>query len=103
MASLGAIPVRAQQALEWGLLDDMAESSLDRALEIADAISKNDLTRMKRYKRAIDEGGRMTFGQGLWRERQLAMAHYLEIGQDGKTFAAMKEYITDDSRPRSKL
>lgn len=104
LISLGAIPVRANQAHQWGLLDDLVENdSMKKALEIADYIGKNQTTMVIRYKRAIEEGGRVDLEKGLQRERALGLAHYLEIVGDGETFSNAKEFITDDSRPRSKL
>eukprot|EP00546_Thalassionema_frauenfeldii_P005508 CAMPEP_0178923326 /NCGR_PEP_ID=MMETSP0786-20121207/16657_1 /TAXON_ID=186022 /ORGANISM="Thalassionema frauenfeldii, Strain CCMP 1798" /LENGTH=271 /DNA_ID=CAMNT_0020597809 /DNA_START=1 /DNA_END=817 /DNA_ORIENTATION=- len=103
--SLGAIPVKATQAYEWGLLDDLVngESSLQRALKIADSIANNSPKMVARYKKAVDEGGNMTLEHGLKRERALGIAHYIEIVQDDETFDGAKEFITDASRPRSKL
>mmetsp|Transcript_16529 Transcript_16529/g.28011 ORF Transcript_16529/g.28011 Transcript_16529/m.28011 type:complete len:297 (-) Transcript_16529:1084-1974(-) len=115
LASLAAIPVRAHQALQWGLLDVLVvvkdnhnnnhnkESSLDRAMAIAERIGKNNSTMVRRYKQAIDEGGEMTFKNGLQRERQIGLAHYLEIVGDGKTMANAKAFIKDENRPRSRL
>lgn len=103
--SLGAIPVKATQAYEWGLLDDLVngESSLQRALKIADSIANNSPKMVARYKKAVDEGGNMSLEQGLKRERALGIAHYIEILQDDETFDGAKKFITDASRPRSKL
>eukprot|EP00547_Thalassionema_nitzschioides_P004197 CAMPEP_0194215702 /NCGR_PEP_ID=MMETSP0156-20130528/17712_1 /TAXON_ID=33649 /ORGANISM="Thalassionema nitzschioides, Strain L26-B" /LENGTH=276 /DNA_ID=CAMNT_0038944297 /DNA_START=92 /DNA_END=922 /DNA_ORIENTATION=- len=105
LMSMGAIPIKAPQAHSWGLLDILVheESSLERAVKIADSIGKNSPDMVVRYKKAIDEGGNMTLEQGLKRERALAMAHYIEIVQDNETFNDAKDYITDANRPRSKL
>ena len=72
-------------------------------MEIANYVGRNDATMVQRYKRAIDEGGAMELSKGLQRERALALAHYLEAVQDGTTFEGAKEFITDETRPRSKL
>lgn len=104
--SLGAIPIRARQAHDWGLLDVLTapdETSLDRAVAIADSIAKNQATMVRRYKKVIDEGGATTFGQGLQRERQVGLAHYLEIVGDGQTMDKAKAFIQDEKRPRSRL
>lgn len=42
----------------------------------------------------------MDFGRGLQRERELGIAHYLEIVGDGQTFEGAKEFISSDGRPR---
>lgn len=106
MISLSACKVKAHQAYEWGLLDVLVSSgntSLDKALEIADQMAGNNGTMVQRYKRAIVEGGSMTLANGLQRERELGMAHYIEAVGDGSTFEGAKEFITDERRPRSKL
>jgi enoyl-CoA hydratase/carnithine racemase len=103
LASLTAMPIPAQVAFEWGLLDELADDPLKRALEICNYIGRNDATMIQRYKRAIDEGGAMELSKGLQRERALGIAHYLEAVQDGTTFEGAKEFITDEKRPRSKL
>lgn len=108
LASLGAVPIKAQQAHQWGLLDDLvvdgsSSSSLDRALEIADYIGKNSSDMVIRYKKAVEEGGSMSLEQGLKRERALGLSHYIEVVGDGETFSSAKEFITDTDRPRSKL
>lgn len=104
LASLSANPIRAKLAHQWGLLDELVSSDpLKRALEIADLIGKNDDTMVRRYKRAIEEGGAMDLEKGLQRERALGLAHYLEATQDGTTFEGAKQFITDETRPRSKL
>lgn len=113
MVSFSAMPVSANVAHAWGLLDEIADSSLQcdiegieknncalhRALELADAIGANDTVMVVRYKRAIVEGMDST---GLRRERELGLAHYLEVVGDGSTFEDAKEFI--EARPRqSKL
>ena len=56
---------------------------------------------VQRYKRALDEGGAMDLSKGLQRERELGLAHYLEIMNDGHTFQNAKEFITEE-RPKLK-
>lgn len=106
MISLSACKVKALQAYNWGLLDALVqagESSLDKALEIADQIAGNNVTMVQRYKRAIVEGGSVDLAKGLQRERELGIAHYIEAVGDGSTFEGAKEFITDQSRPRPRL
>jgi enoyl-CoA hydratase/carnithine racemase len=97
--------VTAKVAYEWGLLDELVAvgvegSSLHRAIEIADNIGSQDLKMVRRYKQALEQGGKMELQKGLQRERELGIAHYLEIMNDGNTFEGAKDYITDDKRPR---
>lgn len=92
-------------AYEWGLLDQLVlkssnETSLERAISIADSIGSQNLTMVKRYKRALEEGGAMDLSKGLQRERELGLSHYLEVVNDGETFQSAKGFITDEERPR---
>ena len=108
LVSYSAKPVPAELAYRWGLVDELVSSedertSLDRSIAIADSIGAHDLKMVRRYKKALEEGGKMEFGKGLQRERELGIAHYLEAMSDGSTFENAKEFIRDDERPRSKL
>ena len=106
MISLSACKVKAQQACDYGLLDELVPagtSSIDRAVEIADQIASNNLTMVQRYLRAIHVGGSVELAEGLQRERELGIAHYIEAVGDGSTFESAKDFITDGNRPRSKL
>jgi enoyl-CoA hydratase len=107
LLSFTARPLDAKTAHEWGLLDELVEeeeeggmASLKRAIEIADVIGMQDLTMVKRYKQALEEGGKMDLDKGLHRERELGLAHYITIMNDGSTFENAKEYIQDEKRPR---
>jgi enoyl-CoA hydratase len=114
--SLGAIPIPAVKAYEWGLLDELVLTnvsenepqqgnslSLNRALEIADSIGMNSSTMVMRYKRVIDEGWKTTLEQGLQRERALALAHYIEAVGDGSTFESAKSFISKPRQPSPRL
>ena len=120
LVSLAAMPVNAHVAYEWGLLDELIprdapaagagvrvggvindDPVLDRAIELARAISTNDPLMVRRYKRAMIEGGGVDHGRGIRRERELGLAHYVEIVGDGRTFEGARGYITDVNRPRA--
>ena len=104
LASFTAMPIKADLAYQWGLLDEICEegsSSLDRSIQIADMIGSQNGTMVQRYKRAIVEGGNSDLATGLKRERALGLAHYLGAMEDGSTFENAKTYITNDDRPRS--
>ena len=115
IVSFSAQPVKAAKAHEWGLLDELivdSESSsssskdsqtdlvFNRAIELADAIASNNSLMVRRYKRVMVEGQNMEYQKGLQRERELGLAHYLEVVGDGQTFEVAKEFIADDGRPR---
>lgn len=104
LASLTSMPIKADLAYQWGLLDEKCEegtSSLERSIQIADMIGSQNGTMVQRYKRAIVEGGNSDLATGLKRERALGLAHYLGAMGDGSTFENAKTYITNDDRPRS--
>lgn len=108
LASFTASVIHGETAYKWGLLDDYTEnknaSLLDRALEIAEQIGENDSTMVRRYKRAIVEGGGMDLNKGLQRERELGFVHYWEVtSAQSSTMDNAKEFITDQNRNRSKL
>lgn len=112
MLSFSAQPLKADIAHNWGLLDEIVDSStltcdiegmdknnhaLHRAIQLADSIGANDPVMVRRYKRAMVEGMDVT---GLHRERELGLAHYLEVVGDGTTFEDAKDFISSESRPR---
>lgn len=105
--SFSADSVDGRTAHDWGLLDVFVEDDDDRtvmrrAVEVADAIGTNDATMVRRYKKAVVEGGRTDAASGMRRERELAFAHYWEATGRGVLEEA-KEYIENDERPRSRL
>jgi enoyl-CoA hydratase len=100
--SLSATAISSQQALEWGLLNEVVPNALDRAIDIANEISANDTTMVRRYRRAIVEGEEMNLGYALKWERSLGMGHYVQMMKDN-TLQKAKEYITNQERPRSKM
>jgi hypothetical protein len=76
---------------------DINNKPLHRTIELADSIGVNDNVMVRRYKRAMVESMTLT---GFQRERELGLAHYLEVVGDGHTFEGAKEFIADESRPR---
>ena len=76
--------------------------TLKRAIEIADTIGSQDLKMVRRYKKALEEGKKMELGKGLQREREreLGIAHYVEVMNDGNMFENAKEFISSDCGTR---
>jgi len=99
---LSATPISSQQALDWGLLNEVVPNALERAMEIANEISINNTQMVRRYRRAIVEGGEMNLGNALKWERSLGMGHYVQMMKDN-TLQEAKEYIKSQERPRSKM
>jgi enoyl-CoA hydratase/carnithine racemase len=105
LISFSAMPVNAKKAYDWGLIDALvpvSKTSLDVAISIADSIGSQNQTMVKRYKRALEEGGAMDLSKGLQRERELGLAHYLEVINDGQTFQSASQFIENEGRPRIK-
>lgn len=109
LISYTAKPIPAALAYQWGLLDDLIDANnesssttgvMERAIAVADSIGAQESIMVRRYKRALEEGGAMDLGHGLQRERELGLAHYLQAMEDGHTFENAKEYVTDEKRPR---
>ena len=113
IVSFTAQPLKAGRAYEWGLLDEVIDNTntssdedalMNRAIELAVAIANNNPLMVRRYKRAMVEGGGMEYQKGLQRERELGLAHYLEIVGDGSTFEGAKDFISEGrTRAQSKL
>ena len=101
--SFSAATVTAEKALEWGLLNEIAPEGkvVDYAMQMARTISKNNKVMVRRYKRAIEEGGAMDLKHGLQRERELGIAHYLNTFENARGNA--DKFINNGNRPRSKL
>mmetsp|Transcript_1706 Transcript_1706/g.2451 ORF Transcript_1706/g.2451 Transcript_1706/m.2451 type:complete len:294 (-) Transcript_1706:8-889(-) len=101
LVSYTARPITAELAYSWGLLDELVPegiSSLDRSIEIADSIACNNGTMAQRYKMALEEGSKMNLANGLQRERELALSHYIQAMNDGVTFQNAKEFISGNKR-----
>lgn len=62
--------------------DGQTNPVLDRAIDLANAIASNNSLMVRRCKRAMVEGQNVDYQKGLQRERELGMAHYLEIVGD---------------------
>ena len=67
---LSARPFSAEQALEWGLLNEVfpLDSLLNEALDTAEAIAANAPIGVRQAKQAIHRGLQMSLSDGLWFE-----------------------------------
>ena len=111
IVSFTAKPLKAATAYEWGLLDELVEASdaddegndgvMRRAFKLAGSIASNNQLMVRRYKAAMAQGDTYKMQEGLRRERELGLAHYIEIVGDGTTFEAAEDFISNDSRLRS--
>ncbi|XP_073053646.1 probable enoyl-CoA hydratase 1, peroxisomal [Primulina eburnea] len=103
--SMTAMPVTAEQAERWGLVNHVVEESevLKKAREIAESMIKNNQDLVLRYKAVINDGFRMDLGHALALEKERAHQYY-----DGMTtdqFKKMQEFIASrgSKKPSSKL
>ncbi|EEF43100.1 probable enoyl-CoA hydratase 1, peroxisomal [Ricinus communis] len=104
-ASLTAMPINAEQAEKWGLVNYVVEESelLTKAEEIAQAIIKNNQDLVRRYKSVINDGLKMDLGHALSLEKERAHDYY--NGMTKEQFKKMQEFIAGRSakKPSSKL
>ena len=117
--SFTANKISVDDAYRMGFVTEISNDSLQRAIEVADDIGCNDRIMVQRYKQVIENGGKLSLGNGLKLERQIALAHYLQImgginddddvddeiddNDKNSNLQKAKDFITDKNRPRSKL
>lgn len=70
-ASLTAMPITAEQAEKWGLVNYVVEESelLKKARSIAEAMIKNNQDLVLRYKSVINDGLKLDLGHALSLEK----------------------------------
>ncbi|KAL2459726.1 Uncharacterized protein Fot_54470 [Forsythia ovata] len=92
-ASLAAMPVTAEQAERWGLVNHVVEGSelLKKARQIAEAIIKNNQDLVLRYKSVINDGFKLDLGHALSLEKERAHEYY--DGMTKEQFKKMQEFI----------
>ncbi|GAB2294232.1 hypothetical protein Dimus_028449 [Dionaea muscipula] len=102
--SLSAVPLSAEQAEKWGLVNHVVDESelLKKAHEVAQAIANNNHDLVLRYKSVINDGWKLNLGQALQMEKERAHDYY--DGMTTEQFKKMQEFIASrSSRPASKL
>lgn len=79
--SLTAMPVTAEQAERWGLVNHVVEGSelLQKAREIAEAIIKNNQDMVMRYKSVINDGFKFDLAHALALEKVLLLCSCLAL------------------------
>ncbi|KDP35156.1 hypothetical protein JCGZ_10690 [Jatropha curcas] len=104
-ASLTAMPITAEQAEKWGLVNHVVEESelLKKCREIAKAIIKNNQELVLRYKAAINDGLKLDSSHALSLEKDRAHDYY--NGMTKEQFKKMQEFIAvrRAKNPSSKL
>lgn len=75
--SLTAMPVTADQAERWGLVNHVVEGNelMKKAQEVAQAIIKNNQDLVLRYKAVINDGLKRDLGHALALEKVMILRH----------------------------
>lgn len=101
--SLTAMPLTAEQAERWGLVNHLVDESelLKKAREVAEAILKNNQDLVLRYKSVINDGLKLDLGHALILEKERAHEYY--DGMTKEQFKKMQEFIDGRKKSPSKL
>ncbi|GAB4843007.1 hypothetical protein Ancab_012983 [Ancistrocladus abbreviatus] len=99
--SLTAMPLTAELAEKWGLVNHLVEESelLKKAGEVAEAIIKNNQDLVLRYKSIINDGLKLNLGHALALEKEMALDYY--NGMTKEQFKKMQEFIAARSSSRA--
>ncbi|XP_075100431.1 putative enoyl-CoA hydratase 1, peroxisomal [Nicotiana tabacum] len=104
-ASLTAMPLSAEQAERWGLVNYVVDRSelLKKARQIAEAIIKNNHDLVLKYKAVINDGFKQDLTRALALEKERAHEYYDGMSKDH--FKKLQEFIAgrSSSKPSSKL
>ena len=94
--------IHAQQALEWGLVNRVVapEALLATCRSIATDIISCPQDMIRKYKKLIDDGYQMTFGDGLELERKTNYAHFQSV--QAETIAQRREDVIARGRNQQK-
>ncbi|KAL5700313.1 hypothetical protein ACHQM5_025772 [Ranunculus cassubicifolius] len=103
--SLTAMPLTAEMAEKWGLVNYVVEGNevVSKAREIAEAIIKNNQDLVLRYKSVINDGLKLDLGRALALEKSRAHDYY--EGMTKEQFENMQKFISGRSsnKPASKM
>ncbi|XP_010259225.1 PREDICTED: probable enoyl-CoA hydratase 1, peroxisomal [Nelumbo nucifera] len=103
--SLTAMPISAEMAERWGLVNHVVEGSelLNKAREVAENIIKNNQDLVLRYKAVINDGLKLDLGHALSLEKERAHSYY--DGMTKEQFEEMQKFIAGRSskKPSSKM
>ncbi|PHU29730.1 hypothetical protein BC332_01823 [Capsicum chinense] len=103
--SLTAMPINAEQAERWGLVNYVVDRSelSNKARQIAEAIIKNNHDMVLRYKAVINDGFKQELTRALALEKERAFEYYDGMSKDH--FKKMQKFIAgrSSSKTSSKL
>ncbi|KAK6160968.1 hypothetical protein DH2020_004349 [Rehmannia glutinosa] len=99
--SLAAVPITAEQAEKWGLVNHVVEKNelLQKARQIAEAMIKNNQDLVLRYKAVINDGFKLDLGHALALEKERAHEYY--DGMTKEQFKKMQEFIAGRSSKKT--
>ena len=84
-----ASPVDGHQALSMGLVDQVSDSPLDDALDVATRIAQNSPRAVRSVKRCVDEGLDLPLREGLRLEREL----WIDLIPDGDLNEGARSFL----------
>ncbi|KAK9147074.1 hypothetical protein Sjap_006977 [Stephania japonica] len=101
--SLTAMPVTAQMAEKWGLVNHVVKKSelMQKAREVAEAIIRNNQDLVLRYKAVINDGFKLDLNNALALEKERAHNYY--DGMTKEQFENMQKFIAGRNKPSSKM
>lgn len=75
--SLTGMPITAEMAEKWGLVNHVVDSSevLNKAIEIAEAIMRNNRDMVLRYKSVINDGFKLDLAHALDLEKVVFLCY----------------------------
>ncbi|KAG9457815.1 hypothetical protein H6P81_002323 [Aristolochia fimbriata] len=101
--SLSCMPITAEMAEKWGLVNHVVEKSelMTKAQQIAEAIIDNNQDMVLRYKAVLNDGFKKKLAEGLRLEKK--RAHKFYDGMSREEFDKMQKFIASRSSRPSKL
>jgi len=102
-ATMSSFPIEAELALSWGLVQQVYadNGALERgSVDIARMMARNHPMMVKRYKKLIDDGAMVTYGEGLALEEASDQTFYkmltdlnATLADGAAKFQLMKDWV----------
>ncbi|MCL7032923.1 hypothetical protein MKW94_030669 [Papaver nudicaule] len=101
--SLTAMPITAEMAEKWGLVNHVVEPNelMQKTREVAEAIIRNNQDLVVKYKSVLNDGFKLDLGHGLALEKERGHEYY--SGMTKEQFQNMQKFISGRNKPTSKL
>ncbi|RZC71422.1 hypothetical protein C5167_034616 [Papaver somniferum] len=107
--SLTAMPITADMAEKWGLVNHVVEPHelMQKTREVAEAIIRNNQELVVKYKSVLNDGFKLDLGHGLALEKEFVgieeRGHEYYSGMTKEQFQNMQKFISGRNKPTSKL